>query len=128
MQTAFLLSGRRWPCVLRAGKLNGFGFVQFEGEEGAARACQLLHGADFMGRELTVDAATAAKSGSQQAPNGQPVEGCWFCLSNPKADVNLVASIGEGHQHRLAAIKGHRGSAAQHTQACGLSDRGGSGL
>jgi RNA recognition motif-containing protein len=81
--------------VLRAGKLNGFGFVQFEAEAGAARACQLLHGADFMGRELTVDGATAAKSGSQQAPAGQPVEGCWFCLSNPKADVNLVASIGD---------------------------------
>ena len=29
-----------------------------------------------------------------KAPTGTPVEGCWFCLSNPNADVNLVASIG----------------------------------
>ena len=26
---------------------------------------------------------------------GKPVEGCWFCLSNPSADVELVASVGE---------------------------------
>jgi len=45
-----------------------------------------------MGRELTVDVATAADGG--KAPTGTPVEGCWFCLSNPNADVNLLASIG----------------------------------
>ena len=74
-----------------AGKLHGYGFVQFETQAGAEQACQ-LHGSDFMGRQLTVDVATAAEGG--KAPTGTPVEGCWFCLSNPDADVNLVASIG----------------------------------
>lgn len=74
-----------------AGKLHGYGFVQFGTQEAAEQACQ-LHGSDFMGRQLTVDVATAAEGG--KAPTGTPVEGCWFCLSNPNADVNLVASIG----------------------------------
>lgn len=63
--------------------------MQFESEEAAAKACQ-LHGTEFMGRELTVDVSTSGA----RAPSGMPVEGCWFCLSNPNADVNLVASIG----------------------------------
>ena len=65
--------------------------MQFETQEAAQKACQ-LHGSDFMGRELTVDVATAADS--NKVHTGTPVEGCWFCLSNPNADVNLVASIG----------------------------------
>jgi RNA recognition motif-containing protein len=77
-----------------AGKLHGYGFVQLESEEAAQAACQ-LSGSELMGRELTVDASTAAKPGGKGQPAGQPVEGCWFCLSNPNADVNLVASIGE---------------------------------
>jgi hypothetical protein len=64
--------------------------VQFETEQAAKRACQ-LHGTDFMGRELTIDVSTSGV----RAPSGKPVEGCWFCLSNPNADVNLVASIGK---------------------------------
>lgn len=75
--------------VVGAGKLHGYGFVQFETTEAAERACQ-LHGSEFMGRELTVDVSTAGS----KPPSGKPVEGCWFCLSNPNADVNLVASIG----------------------------------
>ncbi|CAK0784495.1 hypothetical protein CVIRNUC_007699 [Coccomyxa viridis] len=74
------------------GKLHGYGFVQFETQAAAEQACQ-LHGSDFMGRQLTVDVATAVEG--SKAPTGTPVEGCWFCLSNPNADVNLVASIGE---------------------------------
>ena len=81
---------------MRAGKLHGYGFVQFQTQEAAEKACQ-LHGSDFMGRELTVDVATAADGG--KAPTGTPVEGCWFCLSNPNADVNLVASIGTSLLH-----------------------------
>jgi len=77
----------------RAGKLHGFGFVQFDSAAGAEAALR-LHGSSLMGRELTVDAASADTSGPGAPVTGEPVEGCWFCLSNPNADVNLVASIG----------------------------------
>ena len=87
-----------------AGKLHGYGFVQFQTQEAAEKACQ-LHGSDFMGRELTVDVATAADGG--KAPTGTPVEGCWFCLSNPNADVNLVASIGAPLCHATSAPNHH---------------------
>ena len=82
---------RQTGSLCCAGKLHGYGFVQFGTQDAAEQACQ-LHGSDFMGRQLTVDVATAAEGG--KAPTGTPVEGCWFCLSNPNADVNLVASIG----------------------------------
>ena len=52
-----------------------------------------LHGAELMGRELYVDAAVN-KPADALGMSGKPVEGCWFCLSNPNADVNLIASIG----------------------------------
>lgn len=52
-----------------------------------------LHGADLMGRELYVDAAVN-KPADAIGQSGKPVDGCWFCLSNPNADVNLLASIG----------------------------------
>ncbi len=92
-----------------AGKLHGYGFVQFHTLDAAEKACQ-LHGSDFMGRELTVDVATAADGA--KAPTGLPVEGCWFCLSNPNADVNLVASIGDlqlSPSHRSIPGIGHCG-------------------
>jgi len=41
-----------------------------------------------------VDAASN-RPGPPPLPAGKPVEGCWFCLSNPNADVELVASVGE---------------------------------
>ncbi len=64
--------------------------MQFESEDAAAKACQ-LHGAEFMGRELTVDVSTSGA----RALSGKPVEGCWFCLSNANADIDLVVSVGE---------------------------------
>eukprot|EP00891_Asterochloris_glomerata_P004628 jgi/Astpho2/4628/e_gw1.00067.405.1_t len=58
-----------------------------------AQAGPVLNGSDFMGRELFIDAQHAPPA---QGPEpGKPVDGCWFCLSNPNADVELVASIGE---------------------------------
>lgn len=45
------------------------------------------------GREIFVDAASN-RPAPAPLPAGQPVEGCWFCLSNPNADVELVASVG----------------------------------
>ncbi|KAK9811513.1 hypothetical protein WJX72_005124 [[Myrmecia] bisecta] len=75
------------------GKLNGFGFIQFATASAVERACQ-LSGQELMGRELYIDTATATAS-DRQPVIGKPVEGCWFCLSNPNADTSLVASIGE---------------------------------
>ncbi len=75
-----------------AGRLNGFGHVQFDTEEAVQRAIK-LHGADLLGRELFVDAASN-RPPEAALGTGKPVEGCWFCLSNPTADVNLIASIG----------------------------------
>lgn len=51
-----------------------------------------LH-AELMGRTLFIDAATSAAEAKARVV--KPVEGCWFCLSNPNADVELVASVGE---------------------------------
>ena len=75
-----------------SGKLSGFGHIQFDTEEAVQRALK-LHGADLMGRELFVDAAVN-KPPDAVGASGKAVEGCWFCLSNPNADVNLIASIG----------------------------------
>ena len=76
----------------RTGRLNGFGHVQFDTEEAVQRALK-LHSSELMGRELFVDAASN-RPPEAALGTGKPVEGCWFCLSNPNADVNLIASIG----------------------------------
>ena len=89
--TAF--RGRPAPVLSGAGKLNGFGHIQFETEEAVQRALK-LHGSELMGRELFIDAASN-RPPEAALGTGKPVEGCWFCLSNPNADVNLIASIGE---------------------------------
>ena len=86
-------SSETWARLACAGKLQGFGFVQFA-TPAAVEAALRMSGAALMGRELTVDAASADGGGGAPAATGEPVEGCWFCLSNPNADVNLVASIG----------------------------------
>lgn len=44
-----------------------------------------------MGRQLGIDAAATGP----RAGTGKPVEGCWFCLSNANADIDLVVSVGE---------------------------------
>ncbi|KAL4423189.1 hypothetical protein ABPG77_000322 [Micractinium sp. CCAP 211/92] len=74
------------------GKLNSFCHVQFDTVEAMERACQLT-GSQLLGRTLHIDASTSGAAGAARAV--QPVEGCWFCLSNPNADVELVASVGE---------------------------------
>lgn len=56
-----------------------------------------LHGTELMGREIFVDAASN-RPGPPPLPAGKPVEGCWFCLSNPNADIELVASVGASPQ------------------------------
>lgn len=74
------------------GKLNSFCHVQFDTVEAMERACQLT-GSQLLGRPLHIDASTSVAGAA--ACVAKPVEGCWFCLSNPNADVELVASVGE---------------------------------
>ena len=89
-----VLFPRNSPCTYShgggcAGKLQGFGFVQFDTEEAVDRACQ-MEDTTLMGRELYINASTAPAAAQ---PTG-PVPDCWFCLSSSAADVGLVASIG----------------------------------
>lgn len=72
------------------GKLNTFCHVQFSSKEEMERACQ-LNEQEFMGRQLFIEPAAS----QARKKNAAPVEGCWFCLSNPNADVNLVCSVGQ---------------------------------
>lgn len=53
----------------------------------------LVLAAELLGRSLYIDVANSGASAAAKAV--KPVEGCWFCLSNPNADVELVASVGE---------------------------------
>ena len=53
-----------------------------------------------MGRPLGVDMANLDEERPKKA--AKPVDGCWFCLSNPNADVELVASIGEALPIRIS--------------------------
>eukprot|EP00884_Botryococcus_braunii_P002535 jgi/Botrbrau1/12282/Bobra.0323s0022.2 len=79
------------------GLLHGYGYVQFETEEAAQRALG-LSGQVMMGRELLVLTA------KRQQEKSEPQANCWFCLSNPDADVSLIASIGD--ECYLACDKG----------------------
>ena len=76
--------------VVCAGKPRGWLHVQFEDEAAVERACRLT-GAQLLDRAVFVDGPRA-----QPKPDpGKPVEGCWFCLSNPTADTELIVSIGK---------------------------------
>ncbi|KAL6749502.1 CwfJ C-terminus 1-domain-containing protein-like protein [Haematococcus lacustris] len=75
------------------GKVNSWLTVQFDSKEAAEKALQ-LHNTDFMGRQITVDPATAG-SNTPAAALGVPVEGCWFCLGSSSVDLSLVASVGD---------------------------------
>lgn len=46
---------------------------------------------NFMGRDLRID---TVRHKENTVASGDPVQGCWFCLSSEKADVNLIVSIG----------------------------------
>lgn len=76
---------------LLTGRLNGWGFVQFASQDAAERACELTD-MNFMGRDLFIGPA-GSKQGER--PSGDPVQGCWFCLSSSTADTSLIVSIGE---------------------------------
>ncbi|KAL0053002.1 hypothetical protein WJX82_011315 [Trebouxia sp. C0006] len=75
------------------GRPKGYCHVQFTIDSAVERACR-LSGALLLDREVYID--SAANGSRPIAPEpGKPVEGCWFCLSNPSADTDLVVSIGE---------------------------------
>ena len=75
----------------KEGKLNTFCHVQFDSKRDMERACQ-LNESELQGRKLYVEPASVEEKPPRQV---QPVDGCWFCLSNPNADTALVASVGE---------------------------------
>ena len=72
------------------GKLNTYCHIQFSTQEEMHKACQLNEQV-LMGRKLFIEPA----SSQVRKKDAAPVEGCWFCLSNPNADVNLVCSVGQ---------------------------------
>ena len=91
------------------GRLLAYAFIQFEEVAGAAGAVSTIHGQRLFGRELHVDMAGAAGAPTStplnrpgggggpgaSLPPAPPSHDCWFCLSNPDADVDLVVSVGE---------------------------------
>lgn len=95
----FSQAGTVMDIVRRAdqqGKLHSYCFVQFDTRDQMERACQ-LNGTELMGRQMFIEPAATegGRSGNRRGGPVQAVEGCWFCLSNPSADVDLVVSIGE---------------------------------
>ena len=64
--------------------------MQFKSIEAVERACE-MRDTNMMGREVRID---SVRRKEEAAPSGDPVQGCWFCLSSDKADVNLIISIG----------------------------------
>lgn len=74
-----------------SGRPNSFAYVQFDTEDAAERAANRA-GEELMGRPVEISlSADAVEAGGKL---GKPVEGCWFCLSNAGADIDLVVSVG----------------------------------
>jgi hypothetical protein len=79
------------------GGLQQYAFVQFADVD-AARSALSLDGSTLAGRTLNVEPA-GGRGGPAAGPAAGalprlPVADCWFCLSNPNADVDLVVSVG----------------------------------
>ena len=83
------------------GRPRGFAFITFGSSEDASRAILELNDAEFLGRKVGVRPATqraAAGGGARSGwydsgpPNqqeGGSINTCWFCLANPKADIQV---------------------------------------
>ena len=71
-----------------SGKLNTWCHIQFSTKNAMERACQ-LNEQELMGRKLFIEPAMSRRK------DAAPVDGCWFCLSNPNADIQLVVSVGQ---------------------------------
>ncbi|KAL3157811.1 hypothetical protein ABBQ32_012233 [Trebouxia sp. C0010 RCD-2024] len=76
------------------GRVKGWLHVQFEDGGAVERACRLT-GAHLLDRPVYVEGPSGAQGRPPKPDPGKPVEGCWFCLSNPTADTELIVSIGE---------------------------------
>lgn len=89
--------------------INSWALAQLGSEDEARRALDLA-GTELRGRTLGVElcrgGGVVGLPGGPQGPadgsgvvapaaTPKPSASCWFCLSNPNADVGLVASVGE---------------------------------
>lgn len=90
--------------------INSWALAQLGSEDEARRALDLA-GTELRGRTLGVEpcrgggavglpggplgAAEGASADSAAPAPPKPSASCWFCLSNPNADVGLVATVGE---------------------------------
>ena len=52
------------------GQARGFGFIEINNDEGAARAIQALNGQDFMGRNVVVNEARPREGGGGREGGG----------------------------------------------------------
>lgn len=51
-----------------SGRSKGFGFVEFDTEESAQKAIEMLHGQDHMGRKLVVSQARPPRENANGTP------------------------------------------------------------
>lgn len=56
-----------------SGRSKGFGFVEFDTEDSAAKAIEMFHGQEHMGRKLVVSEARPPKQNSEVAVSEAPV-------------------------------------------------------
>jgi diadenosine tetraphosphate (Ap4A) HIT family hydrolase len=90
--THFSTAGTVADIVRKAtheGKLNTYCHIQFSTREEMEHACQ-MNEQELMGRKMYIEPALSVRR-----KDAAPVEGCWFCLSNPNADIQLVCSVGQ---------------------------------
>ena len=74
------------------GNMKGYAQVQFKTVEEMRKSCDLNEN-KLMGRPIFIEPATA-KHKTKEHKDRHPVADCWFCLSNPTADLHLVVSVG----------------------------------
>ena len=76
------------------GNVKGYAQIQFESQEQMEKSCSLNEN-ELMGRKIYIDQAASKQQRTQQQREQHPIADCWFCLSNPNADLHLVASVGK---------------------------------
>ena len=74
------------------GNYKGYAQVQFATVQEMRRACEEMNEKELMGRPIYVSPAESRSE--KQKKESHPIADCWFCLSNPNADVHLVVSVG----------------------------------